>query len=88
MVRQLSREISGESGGSIIEDKTGLTSNYDFTLQWTLDPPANADPAKETDPAGPSVSTAIQEQLGLRLESQKAPVETLVIDRVEKPDVG
>jgi uncharacterized protein (TIGR03435 family) len=37
------------------------------------------------DPNGPSIFTAVEEQLGLHLESQKAPVETLVIDRVEKP---
>jgi uncharacterized protein (TIGR03435 family) len=80
-----------------IVDKTGLTANYDFTLKWTPDesegamfkgpgggaPPGGSPPPP--DAAGPSIFTAIQEQLGLKLESQKGPVEVLVIDHVEKP---
>ena len=71
-------------------DKTGLTGKYDFTLQWTPDdsqapsafPPGMGQPP---DPAGPSLFTAIQEQLGLKLESGKGPVEIIVIDHVERP---
>jgi bla regulator protein blaR1 len=74
-------------------DKTGLTGKYDFVLEWTPDPGADAraqgfgDGVTEPAPApgGPSIFTALQEQLGLRLESQKGPVENIVIDRVEKP---
>jgi uncharacterized protein (TIGR03435 family) len=70
-----------------ITDRTGLTRHYDFTLEWTPDPPANAESHKDSpDASGPTVFTALQEQLGLRLESQKGPVETLVIDRAEKPE--
>ena len=60
-------------------DKTGLSGKYDFELKWAPEavPPADADP--------PSLFTALSEQLGLRLESQKAPVEVFVIDAVEKP---
>ncbi len=61
-----------------VVDKTGIDGTYEITLQWTPDEPA-------VDRSGPSIFTAIQEQLGLRLESQKGPVETLVIDHVEKP---
>ena len=78
-------------------DKTGLTGKYDITLQWTPDenqgamfngtesgqPGTAATSTPES--SGPSIFTAIQEQLGLKLESQKGPVEILVIDHVEKP---
>ena len=91
----LSREL-----GRTIVDKTGLTGNYDFTLSWTPDegtgsagpggpPPAGApSPAPPPDSSGgPSIFTAIQEQLGLKLESKtKGPVDTsCVIDHLEKP---
>jgi bla regulator protein blaR1 len=77
-------------------DRTGLKGNFDFKLEWTPDaaqttvpgggpPSPGADIPPAPDPSGPSLFTAIQEQLGLRLESQKGPVETIVIDRVERP---
>ena len=55
-----------------IADKTGLTGAYDFTLAWD-------------EGAGPSLATAVQEQLGPRMEAQKVPVSTFVIDSAEKP---
>lgn len=75
-------------------DRTGLTGWYDFDLEFARDPslagpppppPGGlpADPANQ--PSGPSIFTAVQEQLGLRLESAKGPVEILVIDHVERP---
>jgi len=68
-----------------VTDATGLTGTYAFDLKWTPDRPANAEPGAATpsDP-GPTIFTAIEEQLGLRLEARKAPVETLIIERVEK----
>lgn len=60
-------------------DKTGLAGKYDFELKWAPE----AAPPPEADP--PSLFTALSEQLGLRLESQKAAVEVFVIDAVEKP---
>lgn len=72
-------------------DKTGLKDHYDFVLQWTPDenqtPPLRPS-ATATDPNGPSIFTALQEQLGLRLESSRGPVEVLVIDHVEKPSTN
>jgi len=60
-------------------DKTGLIGKYDFTLRWApLETSGDASQA-------PSIFTAMQEQLGLRLESGKGPIEILVIDHVEKP---
>ena len=72
-------------------DKTGIQGRYDFTLRWTPDesqfvnmgvrvPPPSNDPD-----APPGLFTAFQEQLGLKLESTKGPVEVLVVDRIEKP---
>lgn len=62
--------------GRPVTDETSLTGTHAFTLEWTPD---------NSHDSGPSVFTAIEEQLGLRLESRKAPVETLVIERAEKP---
>jgi uncharacterized protein (TIGR03435 family) len=59
-----------------VVDMTGLKGVYDVTLDWA---PEDADTEK------PSLSTAVAEQLGLKLEAQKAPVEILVIDHAEKP---
>jgi bla regulator protein BlaR1 len=85
----LATPISGQLSRPVI-DKTGLTGKYDMDLKWTPDPSQSADVPfgplpPPSDPNGPSIFTALQEQLGLRLESQKAPVETLVLDRVERP---
>lgn len=66
----------GNQLGRFAVDKTGLTGNYDFTLEWDLQASA--------DSTGPSLFTALKEQLGLKLESQKGPVELLVIDAAEK----
>ena len=65
-----------------VVDRTGLTAHYDFHLEWT---PETAGSASENRDPGASIFTAIQEQLGLRLESIKAPVDLLVIERAERP---
>ncbi len=88
-ISQLSPVLSRILGRTVV-DKTGLTGNYDVKAQWTPDQsqlqalPAD-EPVPQFDPNGPSIFTALQEQLGLKLESQKGPVEILVIDHVEKP---
>jgi bla regulator protein BlaR1 len=63
--------------GRTVIDNTGLKGNYKFDLTWAAD----------DQPSGPSLFTAVQEQLGLKLEAQKGPIETLVIDSAEKPSV-
>ena len=79
--------------GQHVLDKTGLTGLFDITMHWAPGseqaPPAAAPNSDLSSPSanalGPSLFTALQEQLGLRLESQKAPLEVLVIDSVQKP---
>jgi len=60
-------------------NRTALDGVYNFTLEWT------PESAQARPDAGPTIFTAIQEQLGLRLRAEKAPVEVLVIDRAERP---
>jgi uncharacterized protein (TIGR03435 family) len=60
-----------------VVDRTGLTGNFDYRLRWS--------PDQSVDPTAPLIVTALQEQLGLKLESARGPVEVLVIDRVERP---
>jgi len=70
-----------------VHDKTGLTGRFVFSLKYAPDD-RRAEPGEEalaTDTNRPSLFTAIQEQLGLKLEGQKGPVEILVIDSVQKP---
>jgi uncharacterized protein (TIGR03435 family) len=65
----------------IVIDKTGLTARYDFELEWS---PDNT-PADSPAAVHPSIFTAVQEQLGLKLEPATAPLQVLVIDSAEKP---
>jgi len=64
-------------------DKTGLTGRYDFTLKWR--PEELEGKADVTTDNAPDIFTALQEQLGLKLEPSKGPVDTLVVDHVEMP---
>jgi uncharacterized protein (TIGR03435 family) len=66
----------GNLGRPVVE-KTGLTGTFDIHLEFTND--------EAVDPSIPSIFTALQEQLGLKLEAAKGPVDVLVIDRVERP---
>jgi uncharacterized protein (TIGR03435 family) len=59
-----------------VRDNTGIQGDFDIKLEWS--------PDETADRAGPSIFTALQEQLGLKLGSQKGPVEVLVIDSAEK----
>ena len=74
----------------IVVDRTGLKGNFDIDLTFTPDrmpqgPPPPGVQLPPIDPNGPSIFTAIQEQLGLKLDSERGPVEVLVIDHVERP---
>ncbi len=79
--------------GRPVLDKTGLTGKYDFKLEWSLETLNVSSPTAATgaetpaapEPNGPSLFAALQEQLGLHLEPQKAPADTLVIDHIARP---
>ena len=94
-IAQIANSLGMFVGRTVI-DKTGLTDNYDADLTWTPDQMPQKAPGTpgdqpirmngvDIDPNGPSIFTAVQEQLGLKLDSQRGPVEMLVIDRAEKP---
>jgi len=91
----LASVLSQQLGRTVL-DQTGLKGNYDLTLKWTPEqgegmmlggpgggPPPDGAPPGEA--SGPSIFTALQEQLGLKLEPTKAPAEVLTIDHVERP---
>ena len=77
---QLAARLSRSIGIHVV-DNTGLNGLFDLKLEWTVEDQFVGRGAS----ASPTIFPAIQEQLGLRLESTRGPVETLVIDRVEKP---
>ena len=72
----------GFQTGAPVQDDTGLTGKYDFTVSWIAQRPGSA-PA-ENDEAGPSLLSAVQEQLGLKLTAKKGPVGIIVVDHAER----
>ena len=82
-MRTLARLISRVQG-QIVLDQTGLPGFYEVKLEWTSDLNNPPQPPDSDAPPGPSIFTAVQEQLGLRLESRKGPVDVLVVDHAEQ----
>jgi uncharacterized protein (TIGR03435 family) len=84
---QLTTMLAGQSGRMVV-DRTGLTGNWEFELHFAAEqrgqPPPGVD-VPAPDPDAPSLFTALQEQLGLKLESTKGPVDVLVVDSAEQP---
>jgi len=87
----LASQLGQQLGRSVV-NQTGFRGDFAFHVEWTPDPGQNTGGDTDTPPPagaeGPSLFTALQEQLGLKLESAKGPVEVLVIDRAEKPDAN
>jgi len=91
-MEQFAATISGTAQRVVI-DKTGLTGYYDVALTYTPTndqlpqgpPPPGAPAPPPIDPDGPTFFTAIQEQLGLKLDNQRGPVEVVVIDSIQQP---
>ena len=93
-LRILVDSLSNIVGRPVI-DKTGLDGKYDWKLEWTPDRsqmspgmvrPEN--PANPPDISGLSIYTALEEQLGLKLEAQKAPAPVIIVDKAEKPSAN
>jgi uncharacterized protein (TIGR03435 family) len=92
----LAHSLSPQLGHTVV-DKTGLSGKYDYTLQWTPDDagpmpggpgggPAHEDNAVQA--GSPSLFTAVEEQLGLKIESTKGPVDVIVIDHLDLPSAN
>jgi uncharacterized protein (TIGR03435 family) len=83
-------EVLSQLLGRPVVDNTGLNGVYDFTLEWAPDEAQTRSPESPVtiDSNVPSLAAAIQEQLGLRMQGQKGPVKTLVIDHAEKASVN
>ncbi len=91
---QLANSLSAIIGPPVI-DNTGYAGYFDFQLEFSREltatdsrPTGDARLATPTDTSEPSIFNALQEQLGMKLEATKGPVEVLVIDHVEKPDAN
>jgi len=93
--RSLAAQLSSIVKRPVI-DKTGLTGTFDVHLRWARDPEPtgirlpndSAAPTPSAEPDGPSIFDAMQEQLGLKLESGRGPVEYLIVDHVERPSAN
>jgi uncharacterized protein (TIGR03435 family) len=88
-ISRLAAQLAGLVHSQVV-DKTGLAGKYDVTLKWTPDEGGRvtmpgAGGTTPPDDSGPSIFTAVQEQLGLKLVSTKGPVDTIVIDHIERP---
>jgi uncharacterized protein (TIGR03435 family) len=64
-------------------DKTGVTETVDFSIEWSPELRPGVDFQRDSN--GPTFLEALKEQLGLKLEPQKGPVDVLIIDHVEEP---
>jgi uncharacterized protein (TIGR03435 family) len=78
----LTKMLEGQVERNVV-DKTGLTGNYDLHLKWRRE--EDGPTSGTTDEPAPYIYTALQEQLGLKLQPSKGPVDTLVIDHIEEP---
>ena len=79
-ISSLARNLARQLKQTVI-DRTGLQGQFDGTLEWSTD-------LTDVDSTGPSIFTAVQQQLGLKLQLQKTPIDVLVIDSVREPDAN
>ena len=89
---RLATQILAQLTGRVVVDKTGLAGTYDIDLKWTptpdqlpQGPPPPGVELPAIDPNGPSLFTALQEQLGLKLDAERGPVQVLVVEKLVPP---
>ena len=87
LMSNLGRSLASEPeiAGRPVVDKTGLTGGYDFTLRWTPDDSGPGAAPADPNAQWPSLFTALQEQLGLKLTPEKQPIDIIVVDSVGMP---
>jgi len=80
----------GTNLGRPMVDQTGLSGKFDFSLEWTQEPSGPRPPGAEVpaDPSGPSFEEALRDQLGIKLQAEKAAVSVLTVDHVERPSAN
>ena len=84
-IAELVRAIGPRTLDGPLTDATGLTGKYDYTVFWSMAATTAAlNPTAAVEPDGPSIFDAVEEQLGLKIEKRKGPVQMLVVDHVEK----
>ena len=85
-VEELAGAIALRTLGSPLADATGLTGKYDYTIFWSMGATTAARRGTQAidDADGPSIFDAVQDQLGLKIEKRKGPVQVLVVDSVDK----
>jgi uncharacterized protein (TIGR03435 family) len=95
-MERLASQLTNTLGDRRVIDKTGITGFYDIEMRYAFDsqlgrgmilagPPGDGGIAPSAEPSGPTIFTALQEQLGLKLEAGKTPLDSFIIDSVEKP---
>ena len=87
LMSNLARSLASEPeiAGRPVVDKTGLNGGYDFTLRWTSDDAVSVVAPADSNAQWPSLFTALDEQLGLKLTPEKQPIDIIVVDSVEMP---
>lgn len=84
-VAELASVIGRQTLGAPLTDATGLTGKYDYTIFWSMSAQTSAlNPLAAGEPDGPSIFDAVQDQLGLKIEKTRVPVQVLVVDHVDK----
>lgn len=87
-MQKLADALSSIGLGRPVINRTMLDGTYDLTLRYTPEPPPGVEPAAADPSAFPSIFTAIEEQLGLKLDSTSGPVNVLIVDHVEQPSAN